>query len=132
MSMKGQNNPGNIRVSSIPWRGKLPPTGPFENFDTLENGVRALMLCTLAAYRQHDCRTVEAYIEHYAPASDNNPTAAYASFVADFIDAAPTDMVDFAAPAVLRLIAIAQSWFETNTMLAPTLVLQASKDAIAA
>jgi chromosome condensin MukBEF complex kleisin-like MukF subunit len=129
---QGRNDPMNVRRTTIAWRGEVPGSGPFEDFDTLENGVRAGMRCTLAAYREHGCNTVLAYISRYAPAADHNNTFDYAVFVADFLGVAPTDLVDFTKGPVLRLTAIAQCWFESKTVVdAPTL-LRASEDALAA
>ena len=42
------NNPGNLVISRIPWKGKVPvkqnTDGVFEQFITMEDGIRAMMM----------------------------------------------------------------------------------------
>lgn len=84
------NNPGNIRKSTIDWKGEvLSHDKDFEQFDTLEHGIRALLKLLLNYYKLRDCTTVAKIIERYAPpdngpvpTNDHNPTENYTDFVA--------------------------------------------------
>jgi len=73
------NNPLNLRKTSISWRGKKTDgTDPdFEQFDNMYNGIRAALVNIRTMVRVHGCRTVEDVIRRWAPASDGNNTEAY-------------------------------------------------------
>lgn len=77
------NNPGNIRISSAPWQGKiaLNTDGSFEQFDTPENGIRAIAK-VLQSYHARGINTIESIIRTWAPPSENN-TEAYIASVAN-------------------------------------------------
>ncbi len=83
------NNPGNIRLSDQHWVGKIYPSSDadFEQFDTPEHGIRA-MAKILLTYFHNGINTIgdtydtngtfrRGIISTWAPASDNNPVAAY-------------------------------------------------------
>lgn len=79
------NNPGNIeRNASNQWLGKIQGSDPrFESFSTFAFGTRALIKL-LKNYIDRGNNTVAKIIARWAPASvDNNPTASYASKVAE-------------------------------------------------
>ncbi len=81
-------NPGNIRRSAIPWRGKVAGADPeFETFDTAFNGIRALCRILLTYYRQHGLKSCEQIVARWAPAAEND-TAAYAAHVARLLGVA--------------------------------------------
>lgn len=72
------NNPGNIRKSSILWSGEIPNASDpeFCVFVSMPFGYRAIMK-TLCTYRKkHGLKTIDEMIQRWAPASENN-TAAY-------------------------------------------------------
>ena len=75
------NNPGNIRISPILWKGEIlvNTDGAFEQFGTLHEGVRALMVL-LTGYMRRGYNTVEKIIHRYAPATEN-PTRKYIQYV---------------------------------------------------
>lgn len=77
------NNPGNIRISNIAWKGKVPVSqntdGAFEQFTTLEYGISALVN-NLLAYHKKGLNTIEKIISTWAPSSENN-TKAYINSV---------------------------------------------------
>ena len=78
----GFNNPGNFRVSSVPWYGKNTPSGnKFETFKMLWHGYRAIM-SQLRVYNKKGYNTLSKMMNIYAPPSDNNPTAKYIATVA--------------------------------------------------
>ena len=73
------NNPGNIRISTIPWDGKVPVSqntdGDFEQFYNAEDGIRA-MARNLLTYYNRGLDTIEKMISTWAPSNEND-TAAY-------------------------------------------------------
>lgn len=76
------NNPGNIRVSNTKWLGKIPSTTPFENFSTLEYGVRAMIL-NIRYYKTHrKLGTLRELMSTWAPKSKTDNPDAYADIVA--------------------------------------------------
>lgn len=75
------NNPGNIRVSGVKWKGKLPANGsPFERFDSWVMGLRAMILNARTWYGRGD-RSISMLVSRWAPPTENN-TSEYVSFVA--------------------------------------------------
>lgn len=99
MSTRGirNNNPGNLRPGTSPWRGQIGEEGGYCIFDTPENGIRALALQLVIYQDKHKCKTVRDIIERWAPPEDNNDTEAYIAAVADWlgvIDEQPIDLHD--------------------------------------
>lgn len=78
------NNPGNIRISSQPWKGKikLNTDGAFEQFETMEYGIRALLIL-LRTYIKRGNDTIEKIINRYAPTNEND-TGSYIKSVEKF------------------------------------------------
>lgn len=82
------NNPGNIRISTANWQGKIPITqntdGAFEQFVSMGYGIRALYRL-LITYFGYGLNTVDAIIDRYAPAGDNSEQARqnYKQFIRD-------------------------------------------------
>lgn len=76
------NNPLNIRKSGYRWVGKITPgTDPeFEQFDTIEHGIRAAVLIIRTYITRYSCNTPAKIIARWAPASENN-TKAYIYYV---------------------------------------------------
>ena len=79
------NNPGNIILTIIPWKGKVAneinTDGHFEQFTKLVYGTRAL-LSLLASYIRGGTDTPRTILAKYAPATENN-TAAYIQIVSN-------------------------------------------------
>ena len=79
------NNPGNMRISSSRWQGKIPVVqntdGAFEQFVNYSYGIRA-MTKLLINYIQSGRNTISSILYRYAPPSDNNDTATYVRAVA--------------------------------------------------
>ena len=70
------NNPGNIRVSSSKWAGKIPADmkkdDVFEEFESIDYGYRALIKL-LQNYRiKYGCMSVSEMISRFAPENENN------------------------------------------------------------
>lgn len=76
------NNPGNIRVSQNPWKGKLKGGGGggFEQFVSYVYGIRA-MIRQLLTYQSRGWNTIEKIVSKWAPPEDNNDTQGYIRFV---------------------------------------------------
>jgi hypothetical protein len=82
--MAGQNNPGNIRLTSIPWVGMCSlQKGPYVDFISPEYGFRA-MAKILASYQKEGIHTIRAAISRWAPEADGNPTEQYIQNVSDW------------------------------------------------
>lgn len=67
------NNPGNLRLGGVPFRGeRIPSTDPdFRQFTAIEWGWRAVMV-TLRTYAvRYGLDTVEKIIARWAPPSEN-------------------------------------------------------------
>ncbi|EKN15059.1 hypothetical protein HMPREF1076_02396 [Parabacteroides goldsteinii CL02T12C30] len=75
------NNPGNIRNSERnDWNGEVSKADKkdqaFEEFKTMADGVRAMMLLLQKYQRSYNLHTVKELVERWAPRNENN-TAAY-------------------------------------------------------
>lgn len=85
------NNPGNIRISSTAWRGKVPAAqntdGAFEQFQTYAFGVRA-MIKNLLTYGQRGLTTVRQIVSTWAPSTEND-TNTYIRNVAAALGVSP-------------------------------------------
>lgn len=75
------NNPGNIRLDGVQWRGEITgKDGQFKTFETMAWGIRA-MFHLLNNYRiLYGCDTLEKLVGRWAPLVENN-TQGYVSFV---------------------------------------------------
>lgn len=73
------NNPLNIRKSSVAWQGKLVESSDpsFEQFKSMEWGIRAGLVNIRTYIKKYRCDTISTIIRKWAPASDGNNTAAY-------------------------------------------------------
>lgn len=73
------NNPLNIRKSSVAWQGKLVESSDpsFEKFTSIEWGIRAGIVNIRTYIKKYHCDTIQAIITKWAPASDGNDTKAY-------------------------------------------------------
>lgn len=80
------NNPGNIRVSSSPWKGKLTihPENTDKRFEVFKDfifGIRA-MIKTLQSYNtKHGITTIAGIVNRWAPAADGNNVTNYISSI---------------------------------------------------
>jgi hypothetical protein len=68
------NNPGNIRISNTKWNGKLGNNtdGSFEQFETMELGVRAMIVLIRNYINKKKLDNIEKIINVYAPGNENN------------------------------------------------------------
>lgn len=94
------NNPLNIRISSVAWMGKVNPSedSAFEQFVSIWWGIRAAMV-NLRTHLQQDRRllrktTVAQEIARWAPQSEND-TAAYVQFVCSKAQMQSAEILEF-------------------------------------
>lgn len=80
------NNPGNLRISSSNWKGKVPSSkntdGAFEQFDYYVWGVRAMVVLLRNYINKNRLTTIRQIMAKYAPPSENH-TDTYAKWVAN-------------------------------------------------
>lgn len=78
------NNPLNIRITATAWQGKITPNtdGEFEQFKTLELGIRAALVNIRTLIRRDHCDRLPLLIGKWAPSSDGNNVGAYIKAVA--------------------------------------------------
>jgi hypothetical protein len=104
------NNPGNLRpgIAGVPWQGELAPDKLHNlcRFDTMENGVRALMRNLLAYQWKHDLNTIRGIISRWAPPNEND-TAAYIKDVCLRTGLTADETIDLELPQVLLNLAAA-------------------------
>lgn len=85
------NNPGNIRyLSSNAWNGQVGNDGGYGVYDSPQNGTRALG----HQLRKYGLDTVAGIITKWAPAEDNNNTAAYIRDVSTELGVGAYDSID--------------------------------------
>lgn len=89
------NNPGNVMRGSQAWEGEVQGNDPrYSSFTTPEAGIRAMAKTLINYQDKHGINTVEGVISRWAPASDNNNTAAYVATVAKEIGTKPDAVLD--------------------------------------
>lgn len=73
------NNPLNLRISNNPWLGKVEHNtdGAFEQFITIQHGIRAAMKNIRTICRRYPGCTMSHLISIWAPPSDRNNTREY-------------------------------------------------------
>ena len=98
------NNPGNIReyANDPHWVGErvTDDDAAFEEFDTPEDGIRALAKTLLAYQRKHGLRTVKKMINRWAPPNEND-TGAYVDAVAHDMGVLEDTDIDLSSPSIL-------------------------------
>ncbi len=99
------NNPGNMDfVLGSPWKGEIRPSADprFAQFDTMQDGMRALYLELIAYHNKHNCNTIRQFINRWAPPIENN-TSAYVTAVAEFCGVTPDAIFPVTQEDMLRL-----------------------------
>lgn len=97
-------NPGNIRISSAPWLGKIPEDqntdGTFEQFTEDKYGIRALSIILRNYHKIHGLQTLREYISRWAPPGEND-TSSYLTVVCAALNIDPDVHFDVADPILL-------------------------------
>lgn len=89
------NNPLNIRIGNT-WLGERPnPTDPaFEEFVTMEYGLRAAFIILRRYIRRYKKNTISSIVSTWAPASENN-TLKYIDRVVQMTHLSPDEPIDY-------------------------------------
>ncbi len=109
------NNPGNIRLSRVRYKGERRPSSDpeFRQFESIEWGYRAMFMLLYTYHSRHGCRTLRQMIDRYAPPSEN-PTSAYLRFVSQRAGVDPDYVIDVTNGAVMVEVVCAISHFENG------------------
>jgi hypothetical protein len=101
------NNPGNLVITRIPWKGKVPRAkntdGKFEQFVAMEYGLRAMMMDVRGDIVKDGKNTIRTLITEYAPKWENN-TLAYINVVAKKVNLKPDQIIPVDKNTMTRLI----------------------------
>ena len=78
------NNPGNIRLDGVHWKGEKEPSTDkeFKQFETMAWGYRAMFQCLNTYYSKHGLDTIRKMISRWAPETEN-ATENYIKAVSD-------------------------------------------------
>jgi hypothetical protein len=100
------NNPGNLRITSIPWRGKVNVSentdGAFEQFTDVSWGIRALVKDVVGDI-QEGKSTIRQLISEFAPPSEND-TESYIQNVAAWVNLSPNQPLPLDRTTLRRLV----------------------------
>lgn len=88
------NNPGNIRQSSVRYSGEVQPSidAAFKQFECIEYGYRAMFVLIYTYQRKYGLNTIADIIARYAPATENH-TKKYIDAVSDWSGVSPTSHI---------------------------------------
>ena len=108
-------NPGNIRLSSVRYKGEVRPSRDveFREFESMAWGYRALFVLLHTYARRHGCRTLRSMIMRYAPPSEN-PSGEYLRYVCRESGVGADDEADTLDGHIMRAIVSAISAFENG------------------
>ncbi len=123
------NNPGNLRISGSRWKGKVPAgqnsDQEFEQFETLEHGVRALIKLLRDSYmKRKGLNTVFDIISRYAPKTEN-ATNIYAEFVAERLEVDPFEKI-LPAKCTIKFLVQAIDAFENGSEIITDMVFNSA------
>jgi hypothetical protein len=102
------NNPGNLVLTSIKWKGKVPneqnTDGHFEQFYTYADGVRAMIKDIMNDHKKGS-KSVRKLIYEYSPPTENN-TEIYINWVASVLGVSPDATITLSKD-ILKSFAVA-------------------------
>lgn len=109
------NNPGNIRQSSVRYTGEVQPSkdGAFKQFQSMEYGYRAMFVLLHTYARKHGIDTIEKMISRYAPATENH-TQKYIDVVSEWSGVPATSHLTTTNAEVMIPIVAAMSRVENG------------------
>lgn len=95
------NNPANIRHSSIVWQGQSDKQtdSSFVQFDSVEYGIRAMNKLLITYSTKYNLNTVRGIINRWAPPIEND-TDSYVNSVASQLGVDPDENINVSAYAV--------------------------------
>lgn len=116
------NNPLNIRIGNV-WLGEVQnPTDPhFEQFVSMEYGVRAACVLLRRYIRHYGRKTVPAIIAAWAPSNENNTTR-YIDFVCNHAKLAQEQEIEFADKNTICNIVEAMAIYENGMPISRTTI----------
>ena len=108
------NNPLNIRSSSIQWQGKITENtdGTFEQFISLEYGLRAGLVNIRTYIKRDRLDNISVIIPRWAPALDGNDVRAYVRLVSNKSGVPATRRLSYNDRYELCRIVWAMAWVE--------------------
>lgn len=102
------NNPGNLRLTSIDWMGKVPNSqntdGKFEQFTKLHYGIRAMMRNMITKIKS-GTDTISELINALSPSIENH-TAVYIQNVVNALGISPHVSLDLSQETIIALCKI--------------------------
>ena len=126
------NNPGNIRISSIDWDGEIKPSSDpdFCQFESPEKGIRAAAKLFLTYFREYKLTTIQGLINRWAPPEENN-TSSYVAQVSLVVGAQSGAPIDLTNLTTLTNLIVGVIWHENGSQPYPrALVSAACQDAL--
>lgn len=125
------NNPGNIRKSDTPWRGKIAgDDAEFETFDTPQHGIRAMAKLLLSYQDKHGLNTAAGIVNRWAPPVEND-TGAYVNAVARAMGVGAVQTIDLHGPVTLAAMVTAMIGHENGQQPYPAATIaEAAADAL--
>lgn len=108
------NNPLNIRISSIQWQGKIAENtdGAFEQFISIEYGLRAGLVNIRTYIKRDRLDSISVIIPKWAPALDGNDVRAYVRLVSNKSGVPATRRLSYNDRFELCHIVWAMAWVE--------------------
>jgi hypothetical protein len=101
------NNPGNLRISKSLWLGKVPlednTDGAFEQFISMEYGLRAMMKLLIKYITKYGDEDVVAIVDRYAP-SEENDTDNYVNTIIKYTGFGPYDDLKPDKETIIKLV----------------------------
>ena len=111
------NNPGNIRISTNAWQGKVPAgqntDGAFEQFSAYIWGIRAMIKNLISYQQQRGLSTLRQIISTWAPSTEND-TNAYISRVSSATGIGPDQTLDLSNRGTMQKVVQAMSAVENG------------------
>ncbi len=109
------NNPGNIRLDGVHWKGEKEPSADkeFKQFKTMAWGYRAMFQCLNTYYTKYGLDTIRKMISRWAPPTENH-TDNYVKAVSDRSGTPPDSRITATNRDVMVPIVAAMSCVENG------------------
>lgn len=108
------NNPGNLRPTGDRWQGMKGVNKGFIQFQSPDDGLRALAKNLATQQRKHGIDTIGELVHKYAPPSENN-TKAYTAALVKELGIAPDQQINLTEPDTLLSLMTAIVRHENGT-----------------
>ena len=101
------NNPGNLRISNINWKGKISNNQntdkAFEQFSTIHYGIRAMITDVANDITIKKLNTLTKLINSYAPPTEND-TINYINFVSKQTNLQPNQTINVTPDIISKIV----------------------------